>query len=114
MADKMENLVIKVQRTLDAVYGYGVSTDHGSFGYQATQGSVVFGLKARNAALEEMASAIHEGWALIARYFEDPIYASKPEKREMRLKLADTPYSALPEEEKIKDRLVALAIKGGL
>lgn len=46
----------------------------------------------------------------MAKTFNDPAYQSKPQKRETRLKLANTPYSELPEDEKEKDRAVARSL----
>ena len=108
----MHDLVMHVQKALDSVYGYGTTEDIESFGWQATQASVVWGLKAaRKGSLEDIAAAVHDGWAMIAKHFPDPVYASKPEKRETRLVLANTPYDKLSEGEKWKDRIVAVAIR---
>jgi hypothetical protein len=108
----LEEMILKVQRTLDSLYGYGVCADPSSFGYQATQSSLVWGLHARKKGedLEGVAAAIHEGWATAARSVEDPVYASRPEKRAARLKLAAIPYASLSSDEKEKDRVIALAI----
>ena len=97
---------------LDNAYHYGRSTK-GSFGYEANKGSAEFALKLLNQGItdiEMLSDAIHKGWASVATTYDDPVYATKPEKKENRLKLANTPYSSLPESEKEKDRVVARAL----
>jgi hypothetical protein len=46
----------------------------------------------------------------VATTYDDPIYATKPEKKENRMKLANTSYSDLSEDEKEKDRVVARSL----
>ena len=97
---------------LDNAYHYGRSIK-GSFGYEANKGSAEFALKLLNQGItdiEMLSDAIHKGWASVATTYDDPVYATKPEKKENRLKLANTPYSSLPESEKEKDRVVARAL----
>jgi hypothetical protein len=97
---------------LDSAYGYGRSQP-GSFGYEANKGSAKHALSLIQSGItdiEQISAAIHEGWAEVAKSFDDPVYQQKPEKKENRLKLAQTPYQSLSEEEKEKDRVVARAI----
>jgi len=97
---------------LDNAYHYGRSKQ-GTFGYEANKGSAKFALdlmKKGVTDIEMIADAIHKGWASVATTYDDPIYAVKPEKKANRLKLADTHYSELSEEEKEKDRVVARAL----
>ena len=105
--NQLNFLNTQAQKALDAVYGYGLCS--AGFGYEAMNGSIKFGLKAKENGgdLEQIASAVHEGWAHVAKTFEDPVYASKPEKRQARLVLANTSYLDLPEVEKEKDRVIA-------
>lgn len=97
---------------LDKKYGYGRS-NVGTFGYEANKQSAYAALNLLSIGvndIEELAAAVHEGWAKVAREYNDPIYATKPEKKINRMKLAATPYSSLSEDEKEKDRVVARAI----
>lgn len=97
---------------LDNAYHYGRSKP-GTFGYEANKGSAKFALDLMQKGvtdIEQLSDAIHKGWASVATTYEDPVYATKPEKKENRLKLANTSYSALPEGEKEKDRVVARAL----
>ena len=97
---------------LDNAYHYGRSKP-GTFGYEANKGSAKFALDLIGAGetdIEKISDAIHKGWASVARTYNDPLYATKPEKKANRLKLADMSYFDLPEDEKEKDRVVARAI----
>lgn len=97
---------------LDNAYKYGRSSPN-TFGYEANKGSAEFALnllKQGVTDIEQLSDAIHKGWASVATTYNDPVYATKPEKKENRLKLANTSYSSLPESEKEKDRVVARAL----
>jgi hypothetical protein len=97
---------------LDNAYHYGRSKP-GSFGYEANKGSAKYALNLiQNGEddIEKIADAIHKGWSSVATTYDDPVYATKPEKKVNRIKLAETPYSNLSEEEKEKDRVVARAL----
>ncbi len=99
-------------RALDAAYHYGQSKP-GTFGWEANRGSVRAFLQVfrdGNSELEALSDAVHRGWGDVARTYDDPVYQTKPEKKANRLKLADTPYRSLPEDEKEKDRVVARAL----
>ena len=108
----IDNLAMASEAALDKAYSYGVSAP-GSFGNTCNIQSATDLLKALDKGerdIEVLADISHEGWAKIARKFDDPIYKSQPEKREKRLKLAETPYSELPEDEKEKDRVAVKAV----
>lgn len=97
---------------LDNAYHYGRSKP-GTFGYEANKESAKFALdliKTGVTDIELISDAIHKGWASVATTYDDPIYTVKPEKKENRLKLANTHYIQLSEEEKEKDRVVARAL----
>ena len=97
---------------LDNAYHYGRSKP-GTFGYEANKGSAKFALnlmKNGETDIEKISDAIHKGWASVATTYDDPIYATKPEKKENRMKLANTSYSDLSEDEKEKDRVVARSL----
>jgi hypothetical protein len=97
---------------LDNAYHYGRSKP-GTFGYEANKGSAKFALnlmKNGETDIEKISDAIHKGWASVATTYDDPIYATKPEKKENRMKLANTSYSELSEDEKEKDRVVARSL----
>lgn len=99
-------------KALDSAYGYGLSQP-GTFGYEANMGSAKFALQLLNQGIEDieqLAAAIHDGWASVAKTYNDPVYATKPEKRSSRLELANKSYNTLPEAEKEKDRVVARAL----
>ena len=99
-------------KALDKEYHYGRSKP-GTFGYEANKGSAKFALEKLEKGetnIDVISDAIHQGWASVARTYDDPVYATKPEKKVNRLKLADTSYFDLPEEEKEKDRVVARAL----
>jgi len=61
----------------------------------------------RTTSRESGADAVHQGWAHTARTSSD----QTPEKKERRAKLADTPYSQLPNDEQEKDRVSADAVR---
>lgn len=115
MAIKENNLDHYAQisdQALDNAYKYGRSSPN-TFGYEANKGSAKFALQLLQQGvtdIEKLSDAIHQGWASVAKTYEDPIYATKPEKKQNRLKLANTPYSSLAEDEKEKDRVVARAL----
>lgn len=101
---------------LDSRYGYGrASGDKRSFGRAANRASAAAMLRrlrrdrdeGRETSREAGADAVHQGWAHTARTSKD----QTPEKKERRAKLADTPYSKLPEDEKEKDRVSADAVR---
>ena len=101
---------------LDARYGYGrAQGDKRSFGRAANRASAAAMLRrlrrdrdeGRETSRESGADAVHQGWAHTARTSAD----QTPEKRERRAKLADTPYSQLPDDEKEKDRVSADAVR---
>lgn len=97
---------------LDNAYHYGRSKP-GTFGYEANKGSAKFALNLMQNGetdIEKISDAIHKGWASVAITYDDPIYATKPEKKENRMKLANTSYSELSEDEKEKDRVVARSL----
>ena len=97
-----------LEAALDAVYHYGQAAP-GSFGDRANHDSAAYALDALEGGetdIEKLSATIHEGWMHAFRTFEDPVYATKPEKRVARAKLA-VPYSELLDEEKQKDRIVA-------
>jgi len=99
-------------KALDSAYGYGLSK-LGTFGYAANMGSAKFALELLEKGItdiEELSRAIHLGWASVAKTYNDPVYATKPEKRASRLELANKDYNVLPEAEKEKDRVVARAL----
>jgi len=90
---------------------YGTSTP-GTFGWAANISSArsAYSLIKRDINdVEKISSAIHKGWGMTAKTFEDPKYLTKPEKRISRLEQANTEYRDLPEEEKEKDRILAKA-----
>tara|TARA_B100000902_G_C27247173_1_gene883232 strand:+ start:169 stop:579 length:411 start_codon:yes stop_codon:yes gene_type:complete len=104
-------------QALDDEYGYGISTNVESFGYQANRMSAIYALHEffnGNSHdiddIESISSAIHDGWSYAAYHIDDVKYQTHPLKRSNRLALADIPYSMLSEEEKTKDRVVARAI----
>lgn len=101
---------------LDARYGYGrASGDKRSFGRAANRSSAAAALRAirrgersgSGTSREAGADAVHQGWAHTARTSAD----QTPEKKERRAKLADTPYSQLPDDEKEKDRVSFDAVR---
>ena len=101
---------------LDARYGYGrASGDKRSFGRAANRSSAAAMLRrlrrdrdeGRTTSRESGADAVHQGWAHTARTSSD----QTPEKKERRAKLADTPYSQLPNDEQEKDRVSADAVR---
>src|SRR5271155_3061134 len=97
---------------LDEAYHYGLGTP-GTFGAEANLAGATATVALAEMGerdIEKLAAISHAGWAVVARLFDDPIYKEKPAKRETRLKLANTPYEALPEEEKEKDRVAAKAV----
>ena len=102
---------------LDNAYGYGLSTDTNSFGYKANKLSATYGLHEFFYGeglgindIEAVACAVHDGWSYAAYHVKDPRYLTQPHKKTNRVTLADTPYSKLPESEKEKDRVIAIAI----
>lgn len=101
---------------LDARYGYGRATgSKRSFGRAANRASAAAILRrmrrdrdeGRTTSRESGADAVHQGWAHTARTSAD----QTPEKKERRAKLADTPYSKLPNDEQEKDRVSADAVR---
>lgn len=94
----MHRIVIEVQKDLDDVLGYGVTTDPKKFGYQSTIGSIALGTseifkilaygrfaygeqiyKSETSIrhilrlapmLERISNAIHEGWAVPVKYHD--------------------------------------------
>lgn len=97
---------------LDKAYGYGISKP-GTFGYTANQKSAEYAIdviEQGETDIEKISDAIHQGWSEAAKTIDDPIYTTKPAKKEARLKLANTSYADLSEEEKEKDRVVARAL----
>jgi len=109
-----ENLIKISDEALDKAYHYGLSKP-GTFGYEANKGSVeeaMSRIKSRQTNIEKISEAVHEGWSKVAKSYDDPVYKTKPEKKEARLKLANMSYNNLPEEEKEKDRVVARALLG--
>lgn len=98
---------------LDYEYGYGLSTDPESFGYKANANSSMFALAyilenldhLNN--LEAFSSAVHDGWSYTVYHFDDPVYETKPTKKESRLALANQTYVELSNQEKEKDRVIA-------
>lgn len=101
-------------KALDAEYGYGLSTDTQSFGYQANKLSATFALCSivgnNERDIEVIANAVHDGWSFAAYNVYDPRYETQPQKKINRVALADTLYSDLDEGEKEKDRVIARAI----
>ena len=99
---------------LDNAYGYGLSTDTQSFGYQANKLSATFALCSivgnNERDIEVIANAVHDGWSFAAYNVYDPRYETQPQKKINRVALADTLYSDLDEGEKEKDRVIARAI----
>jgi len=101
---------------LDARYGYGrAQGDKRSFGRAANRSSAAAALRAIRRGLrsgsgtsrEAGADAVHQGWAKTAKTSTD----QTPEKKAKRAKLADTPYSQLPDDEKEKDRVSFDAVR---
>lgn len=101
---------------LDARYGYGrASGSKHSFGRAANRNSAAAALRALRRGIrsgsgtsrEAGADAVHQGWAHTARTNSD----QTPAKKERRAKLADTPYSQLPDDEKEKDRVSFDAVR---
>lgn len=102
----------------DDAYGWGIQpqNDTSKFGVAATHGSVKFAEplikrgpltgQSDEDYVEEVSSAIHKGWASVARNHPD----QTPEQKARRKILADTPYDSLSDEEKEKDRVVAIAL----
>ncbi len=101
---------------LDARYGYGrAQGDKRSFGRAANRSSAAAALRAirrgarsgSGTSREAGADAVHQGWARTAKTSTD----QTPEKKERRAKLANTPYSKLPDDEKEKDRVSFDAVR---
>src|ERR1051326_5101838 len=100
------------QTALDNAYHYGKSPA-GSFGEAANLSTAKYILSALENGerdLEKLSDAAHRGYSAVALAFADPVYQQKPEKRQARIKLANTAYANLPEHEKEKDRVAARAI----
>ena len=104
-------------QALDDKYGYGLSTDISSFGYQANRLSAIYALHQffngdshEIDDIESIANAVHDGWSYAAYHVYDPKYETQPQKKSSRISLADTPFKELSEEEKEKDRVIARAI----
>jgi hypothetical protein len=99
-------------KALDAAYHYGLSKP-GTFGHAANRASASFALRAIKSGktdIEAISDAIHRGWSSVAKTYDDPVYAEKPQKRESRMALASKDYADLPDDEKEKDRVVARAL----
>lgn len=96
---------------LDEKFGYGLSTDQESFGYQANKLSATFALCAivenNERDIEVIAKAVHDGWSFAAYNVYDSRYETQPQKKINRVALANTLYSDLDEGEKEKDRVIA-------
>ena len=108
---RVEIYAKRQDRSLDEAYHYGRSSQ--GFGYEANQGSADEVLELLDAGvhdIEKLAEAAHVGWGKIAKTYDDPVYKTKPEKRQKRVDLANTAYSALLEDEKEKDRVVARSL----
>lgn len=108
----VETVARAVESALDKAYHYGMSQP-GSFGNAATIGGakrMIALVSDGETDVEAIADAAHEGWADVAKTFDDPVYQTKPEKKLARLKLANTPYAQLSEEEKEKDRVAARVV----
>ena len=98
-------------RALDETYHYGLSSQ--GFVYDANKGGADEVLRLLDNGvhdIEKLSEAAHEGWGKVAKTYDDPVYKTKPKKREVRLKLANTRYFDLPEDEKEKDRVVARSL----
>lgn len=108
MTNVLEKMAAAADAALDKAYGYGLS-EKGTFGHAANLSSASHArvlLCEGEVRINVLASAIHEGWGVIAR-----VYPGQPEEKQAkRLILADTPFDLLPEEEKEKDRVSARAI----
>ena len=95
---------------LDSIHNYGLAEPE-SFGWWANRYSVSMALSCNSMNIETIAEAIHDGWAKCVIDVDDPTtYAKKPEKKNQRLKQANTSYADLSESEKNKDRQVAYII----
>lgn len=95
---------------LDSIHNYGMSSEQ-SFGWWANRYSAAMALSCNSDDIEELASAVHDGWSKCFTDVDDPVtYANKPGKRQNRMQLANTPYEELDEKEKQKDRQVAYVI----
>ena len=94
---------------LDSIHGYGMSQEK-SFGWWANRYSVAMALSTNSNDLEVVASAVHDGWSKCVFDVEDPIYNEKPQKKESRFTLANAKYADLSEDEKKKDRQIALLV----
>ncbi len=108
----LDRLARVSDETLTQHYGYGLSKP-GTFGYAANMASAAYAansIQNGENSIEKIAEAIHDGWSSVARTYDDPQYKQNPAKQATRLKLASTPYAALSEEEKEKDRVVARAL----
>jgi hypothetical protein len=108
---KIEIYAKRQDRALDETYHYGGFSS--GFGYEANKGGAKEILKLLDNEvydIESLSEAAHKGWGKVAKTFDDPVYQSKPQKKEARLKLANTSYSKLPEDEKEKDRVVARSL----
>lgn len=102
----------EIDETLNAEYGTGLNTDKESFGYVANFYKALYGLQKavyniKNfdelELIEIVANAVHDGWSYAAYNMDDP----QPEKKENRIRIANTPYCFLDEAEKEKGRVVA-------
>ena len=103
-------IVPLTEALLDSIHGYGMSEKQ-SFGWWANRYSVAMALSCNSSNIEELASAVHDGWSKCFKDVDDPAtYAKKPGKRQNRMQLANTPYEELDENEKRKDRQVAYII----
>ena len=116
--EELVNTAAKLSdQELDRVYGYGLSTDPESFGYQANKLSAAYGLHEFLYGglddindVESIASAVHDGWSFAAYHVDDPRYLTQPQKKVNRIALADIAYDDLSEDEKEKDRVIAREI----
>ena len=100
-------------KALDFEYGYGLSTNPESFGYNANVNSSMFALACiienldHLNDLEAFSSAVHDGWSYTVYHFEDSVYQTNPSKKESRLALANQTYAELSNQEQEKDRVIA-------
>jgi ribosomal protein L24 len=115
--DETVELAVQANKAHDEVYGWGIQeqTDTSIFGVAATHGSVIEavnviadGIKDESVLefIERISNAIHIGWSKVALEHPD----QTEEQKARRVKLIESPYEDLSEDEKQKDRVIAYAL----
>lgn len=102
--------VNEINKAMHSKFHYGPTPLPGSFGYETTK-NVIMNIEVMlREIMPQLSILAHESWGEVVKAFKDPSYEFDPHKLDRRLKLSNTEYDKLSEEDQYKDLYIVYKV----